>query len=1183
MYKIPKPIFEVLVIFLFSLIPLLWFKQGFLAAGHDMSYPLAPIDFWLDRLFVWTDRIGSFGSNQTDAIPGVFIHGLQAFFYFVTGSLQLGQKLDFIFWFFLPGVTMYIMLRSLHPSKDEFITRISGALFYMLNHYLLQGWIIAEMSKFSTVSALPLVVLGIINVNLRGSSVIKTSILIGITLFFLNGGAGIPLWGGLTITALTAFTVTLLISPQGLLPKLRKALFFTVLSLFFVLLLNLYWIFPYISSYKYNYIHKLGAAGGSDGAISWSQEISKNASFTNLFKLQGIPDWYDNPNHPYSNTLLTNYFFLLLAIVFPAIAFVSLLNKKNQTYPNQTYKIIFLAILLVAIPFTAGSHPPTGVLYNLFLKYVPGFAIFRTPFYKFGMALWFAYAYLVAVGLKQLADLVKRYYLPKFPLRTVSFFILGLFIVLLSVYNFPAFTGSFFNWSNNYSTRVKVPDYIFEAKKELDDNSFSTRTLMLPQLNDGNKYISYDWKYFSLSSIPSMLSRRPVLLNDAVLSGNEPGLVNAIYNQLETSSWSSLLKFAGVDKAIVQEDFKADEDMDYLLSPTKDAIYIEPYSSLHKKVGNWIFFNINDPETKPLVYIPQSFSYILAETSHLSLLSQTPEFPPLADALVFKHISKENKLDPAIDQESIQNITIQSQCLNCEEKKQTDIIRSKPPRIPPSNPFYFLIEFIDQQKMEGYKQPAEKIDFILGTMSKEVSAMDTIIANSKNSNAIIHLLTKWGNNIKLIDQYFDKIGQQEKKEEYFRRVYFYYWNLSVSIQKWGEPELTKLIKTELYKFEDLLRRSVQELDLDPRVFVSDYNIGTKHYNVNIPHEGDYKIVVYDYKPNDERESFSGIVNAAAYSFTKSSSNSNKWYSGETIRLNKGESSIVLPELIRRELSYPGFKVSSSAGSSECKQVDLGKIDKEINYDINLDYLSFSDRLMKVELLETSKPFPKGKKKFIYPQVDKNPSNPFSYRAVSKYKPSAYAETAILRICIEGVYDFSTTTELKSVKVTEKYPDYLVFTVKENPPIFPSNYNLQFVALNQTAYLVRVSGNATPFVLGLNSRFDQQWGVREVETSATNSYFKGREKKYLGGKVVEYERQDKHLFSEMVFKGGLARSPDIELNAYGNGWLINNVDKNVTTYLIEYQAQSTLYRTSLVSIISLLSLGSIYSLFYVIKK
>ena len=124
------------------------------------------------------------------------------------------KKLDFIFWFALPGLTMYLLLRSLHPQKEDYLIRISGSLFYMLNHYLLQGWIIAEMSKFSIVSALPLVVLAIINVNTRSGSVLKNAILVGITLFSLNGGAGIPLWGGLAIVALTTMFVTFFISSQ---------------------------------------------------------------------------------------------------------------------------------------------------------------------------------------------------------------------------------------------------------------------------------------------------------------------------------------------------------------------------------------------------------------------------------------------------------------------------------------------------------------------------------------------------------------------------------------------------------------------------------------------------------------------------------------------------------------------------------------------------------------------------------------------------------------------------------------------------------------------------------------------------------------------------------------------------------------------------------------------------------
>src|SRR3989344_7133047 len=365
MFRLPKfnqYWLEILLIFIAGLIPLLWFKQGYLAAGHDMSYPLAPIDFWLDRLFVWTDRMGGFSSNQTDAIPGIFNHGWQALFYLISGSfvhggmeaLQLAQKLDFVFWFTLPGITMYILLHSLHPNKDDFLLRISGSLFCMLNHYLLQGWIIAEMSKFSIVSALPLIVLAIINVNLKNGSVLKNAMFVAITLFFLNGGAGIPLWGGMFICAITTLVISLVVSPVALFKKVRKVITFSALSLVFVLLLNLYWIYPYVASYAYNYTLKLGKAGGAEGAVAWSQAISSNASFTNIIKLQGVPDWYDNPNHPYSGVFINNYLFMLLAIVFPALAFIRLTGKKGEEKDNLRYKVIFIALLVVGIPFTAG-------------------------------------------------------------------------------------------------------------------------------------------------------------------------------------------------------------------------------------------------------------------------------------------------------------------------------------------------------------------------------------------------------------------------------------------------------------------------------------------------------------------------------------------------------------------------------------------------------------------------------------------------------------------------------------------------------------------------------------------------------------------------------------------------------------------------------------------------------------
>ena len=59
---------------------------------------------------------------------------------------------------------MYTLLHYLHPKKEDYLIRIPGSLFYMMNHYLLQAWTIAERTKFSIVAALPIVVLLIIRV-----------------------------------------------------------------------------------------------------------------------------------------------------------------------------------------------------------------------------------------------------------------------------------------------------------------------------------------------------------------------------------------------------------------------------------------------------------------------------------------------------------------------------------------------------------------------------------------------------------------------------------------------------------------------------------------------------------------------------------------------------------------------------------------------------------------------------------------------------------------------------------------------------------------------------------------------------------------------------------------------------------------------------------------------------------
>src|SRR3989344_3358830 len=222
---------EILFLLIVGLVPLLWYKDGFIGFGHDMGFPLAPVDHFLDRLYTWTNRLGPFGSDQIQVLPGFFIHSIEAILSTLGFSILSVQKITYIFWFVLPGITMYILLRYLHPEKEDYTIRLSGSLFYMMNHYLLQAWTIAERTKFSLVAALPLVVLLIIKVLHKKESPVKNSILLALVLFFLNGGEGIPILISLFIVILVTVVLFFFLSEENFWSKTRRLFILSFLSL----------------------------------------------------------------------------------------------------------------------------------------------------------------------------------------------------------------------------------------------------------------------------------------------------------------------------------------------------------------------------------------------------------------------------------------------------------------------------------------------------------------------------------------------------------------------------------------------------------------------------------------------------------------------------------------------------------------------------------------------------------------------------------------------------------------------------------------------------------------------------------------------------------------------------------------------------------------------------------------
>ena len=499
--------------------------------------------------------------------------------------------------------------------------------------------------------------------------------------------------------------------------------------------------------------------------------------------------------------------------------------------------------------------------------------------------------------------------------------------------------------------------------------------------------------------------------------------------------------------------------------------------------------------------------------------------------------------------------------------------------------------------MSKLNQASKKIDFILGTIGKEVSGMETVIPNPQNSNTTSYILEKWSQNVEQIKKLYNDINTEDQRTEYSRRIYIYYWYLVVHSQQWKELQLSETIKIQLNQFEDLIQRNIQELNLTPKISDSSYQVGAKQYQVNIPSPGQYKLAIYNYQPN-EQETILTFLNDEPYEFRKANEKE-KWYLGDLVNLKEGGQTIVLPELSPRELAYPGFELKQPPGTPGCEQVELGKIDPEIDYDLEFEYETLSDRHIKIDLLEKNSDFPEGKEKSIYPVINRNSTKPFWYKINIKYIPSKFVENATLRFCIKGnlsvptTLDYNsivgsvslpTTLDVKSIKMTDVYPGSPVFIIQENTSQVPDDYKLQFVALNQTAYLVLVSGMNRQSILNFNSRFDQQWVLKKVNVNTAKQYFKGEQKSYLGGQVIEYERQDKHVLSGLMFPGDItSKVPDIELNILSNGWSITPDGNKEEAYLIEYTPQKIFYKAGAISLVFLIGLLLAYISIRVVKK
>lgn len=729
-------IFDLVLIVILGLIPLLWFSNGTIILGHDAGLTLDPVANFIDRLFVWTQRFG-IGTDQSFALLGAFlIHGLEAFLAWLGFTLAVQQKIQFVFWFVLPGLTMYFLVYKIWPEKRYL--PVIASIVYMINYYLVQAWFIAERTKFSIYAGFPLFTYFLLSYFLGRMSLVKSVIFAGLTISILNGGGSFPLYGGLIITVLTIYVYFGILHFEK--KTFLKIVYFSAGVSLIYFFLNAYWVIPYVFYILGFYGRDLALAGGPEGALGWAGYISQGATFFNLFRGQGIPDWYLNQYHAFAQNFFTNPLFVTLSFTYPILAYLSLFFVKEKKTKLLIYLLVILS--LVALVFTAGPRSQIGIIYKTLALYLPGFAIFRSAYYKFGYAFWFAYAILIGVSLDYIFSRMQGR-LPK----NLAIFFASIAIITVAIfilfYHYPLLNGSFFDYSREPSkeltTRIKIPEYILEFGKWTNRQNPDVRYLIVPELSESG-YVAYKWKYWSVAPLNSLLSRHSFVQNTLLLPISERVLISKMYQNFLKEDFESFLDFAevfAINGIVLQKDF---DWKNISWGTTDPAIYEKilernPNFKLEKTFGEWRVYSIVGRQKPPRVNATPRLSFLQGDFKNIVSF---PNFDPRSPIFMGE---LDRKNSPYFISKASE-IFVAPECFNCDLKGPGLGLTFYDPKILPGSFFYPLITIQEQDIKRKSNDFKSLLNYYLTISDRRIIEAKSIVDRELNLDRLRETLDR---------------------------------------------------------------------------------------------------------------------------------------------------------------------------------------------------------------------------------------------------------------------------------------------------------------------------------------------------------------------------------------------------------------------------------------------------------
>ena len=899
-----RTLLDIFIILLLSFTPFLWLQGKFVVAGHDAGLPLDPTVHFVDRLHTWTFRYGE-GSDQSFALAGFFIHGFEAFLDQFGLSLSLQQSLQFSVYFFLMGLSMYVFSRVIFEKEPVYFPLLA-AVVYQYNHFILQAWFIAERTKFSLYIALPLFLTLLFLVVTKKKSPVKYGILGALLLFVLNGGGFLPLYGAFFVASL-AFSAGMLFFSQSFVKTCVAMLTFFGTVIVATLFLQAYWLLPYLQFVRSNFAESVAQSGGVEGVIHWLKSISEHTSYINLLRLQGIQEWYVNPEHPYA-AAYTSFLLTTLSFIIPGI-FIFALKQKS---PTKKHILVLIFVALFSLFFMAGSHAPFGWIYIQMIKYIPGFIAFRTPFYKFSPGLYIAIAPLLAYVCSIL--IARSRFLSRH-----AFLVSLIAVGMILSYNFPFFTRNFFQYTEKLSNKLVIPGYVYEYGAYANSPEYDfNRTLLVPGKIFDTGVTQYEWGYWSLASLHSLLDVNAYITPPQVTQTLKDKLVLEIYTDLLAGGdvWPAIASSLHIDSILVQEDFIG---FDYAGNPVDAAqmravIENTPEITLEKEFGKWSLYRLPKPQLVSNSYITvaqAAESQLIGDYlfSHLELPTNTRIFTEkLPESAVYKNLGA----------------VVVPECEDCYLLREQVFFANQNVVITPGSSLYEISQVLKGPKQGTQFLAQDPIESLqnLYVIRTHFDRKDEYASRSVSWEKYVASLEVYSQRLsEFIAAYEPSVGNNATLQGYYANLLTQKTllnNLALFINQAEEAEhyrnsfvtLTKALK-----------------DIEGKVAISrSYHV--KEYTADLPNSNEYSLDVYLPSTNytvTPKKPIEFTLNGTAHSVSEYSTNG-KWLNLGVFPFSAGNMTIVFSDA-PAEIVVDSQNLQYSQDTS-CQQLSLGKLSKD---------------------------------------------------------------------------------------------------------------------------------------------------------------------------------------------------------------------------------------------------------------